>query len=233
MRISARPGPLTGPQAADSAAIPAGNCEIHVTVWCLPPATAVRRARGLLRSHLTGHVTDAAVLDDLEVIVGELATNAYRHASGPCEMRVLHHAGVPVVCEIADAGDGLELIAERLRRHTGRIDVDAVDGVDSLTDAGRGLRIVACLSGGRCGARTTWLRGTGQIGKSVWFAIPAETASHERHRSPRVDAGGSGASPFAVHPEGGSCGPAVTTGSNSGSDRPPDAPHSPPQQEGP
>jgi anti-sigma regulatory factor (Ser/Thr protein kinase) len=143
---------------------PVVGCHISVTAWCLPSATAARRARSLLWSKLSGHVMDPAVLDDLEVIVCELATNSYRHTDGPCELRVLHHAGIPVVCEIADTGNNLDEVILHLQHSA---------DVDALADGGRGLRIVARLSGGRCGARSTRLCGTGQPGKSVGFAIPA------------------------------------------------------------
>lgn len=156
----------------------AAECGFTVTAWCLSPQTAARRARQLLRAHLAGHISDQSVLDDVEIMVCELATNASVHAGGPCEMRILHHGDVPVVCEIADTGGGLDVIAEHFRRHTGTTDAedvieDVVEGaadVDVLQVGGRGLGIVALLSGGRCGVHTTRLYGTGQVGKCVWFA---------------------------------------------------------------
>jgi hypothetical protein len=82
-------------------------------------------------------------------------------------MRIWHYGDVPVMCEIADAAGRLEVVAGLLRRATG----DVVD-VDALAVGGRGLSIVARLSGGRCGARPTRLCSTGQVGKGVWFGLP-------------------------------------------------------------
>jgi anti-sigma regulatory factor (Ser/Thr protein kinase) len=142
---------------------------LTVTAWTLAANTAARQARGLLRAQVTGHVTEQSVLDDLDLMVSELATNAVVHTHGPYEMRILCHASVPVRCEIADAGGGgLDEITAHLRRKP-----DPISSVDALPLGGRGLRVVAHLSGGRCGAYAARLCGTGQPGKSVWFAIPA------------------------------------------------------------
>jgi anti-sigma regulatory factor (Ser/Thr protein kinase) len=173
MRTPYSADPAIGPYAEELGGTP-GECQIHVTAWCLSGETAARRARALLRSQVAGHLTDEAVLSNLDLMVCELATNAHRHAEGPCEMRILHHGGVPVVCEIADAGGGLDGIAQHLRRYSAPVEVEAIVNIDTLQIGGRGLSIVAQLSGGRCGTRTTRLCGTGQPGKSVWFALPLE-----------------------------------------------------------
>lgn len=154
----------------------AAKCRLKGVAWALSPDTAARQARSLLRSAVTGHVTDQSVLDDLDVMVCELATNAHRHTDGPCEMRVLHHADLPVVCEIADTGGGLDRIAEHLRQAQAP-DSEQILSIDDLQVGGRGLSIVAYLSAGRCGAHTTRLCSTGQPGKSVWFAIPMDRHS--------------------------------------------------------
>lgn len=149
-----------------------------VSAWALPPDSAARRARHLLRSQLARPVGDRAVLDDLELMVCELGTNAATYADGPHELRILQHAGVAVVCEIADAGGGLDEIAGHLRRHLGT--PSAHEGpfdIDALELGGRGLGVVARLSGGRCGVRTTRLCANGRLGKSVWFAIPVNLSN--------------------------------------------------------
>jgi anti-sigma regulatory factor (Ser/Thr protein kinase) len=138
-----------------------------VTAWALSLNIVARRARSLLRSQVIDHVPDQSVLDDLILMVSELATNAAVHANGPYEMRLVRHAGVPVVCEIADNGGGLDVIAEHLRPKP-----EQILNIDALQTGGRGLAVVANLSGGRCGTHTTRLCSTGQTGKSVWFAIP-------------------------------------------------------------
>jgi anti-sigma regulatory factor (Ser/Thr protein kinase) len=153
-------------------AIPA-KCGLTVTAWTLPAETAARRARSLLRAQVTPHIKDQAVLDDLDLMVSELGANAAIHADGPYELRIVRHLGVPVICEIADTGGGLDKIAENLRRHTGMAKTERDMDIDALLIGGRGLGVVAQLSAGRCGVRTTRLCRTGQQGKSVWFAIPA------------------------------------------------------------
>jgi anti-sigma regulatory factor (Ser/Thr protein kinase) len=139
-----------------------------VTAWALSPNTTARRARSLLRCNVLDHITDQGVLDDLDLMVSELATNAAVHADGPYEMRLLRHVGVPMICEIADNGGGLDVIADHLRPKA-----EQIVSIDALQTGGRGLAVVANLSGGRCGAHTTRLCSTGQPGKSVWFVIPA------------------------------------------------------------
>ncbi|MEU0520866.1 ATP-binding protein [Streptosporangium sp. NPDC006007] len=137
-------------------------------------AHAPRQTRYLLRSQIDEHVTDGAALADLEVMVSELVTNAFLHAGGPCELRILHHAGVPVAVEIVDTGGGLDQITACLRYGARRSAPEAIDS-ESLDLGGRGLAIVAWLSGGRCGVHTTRLSTTGQPGESVWFAIAHAT----------------------------------------------------------
>ena len=153
----------------DFAAHVPAECGFSVTAWMLPPPAAARRARSLLRSHVARHIRDPDVLDDLVLMVCELGTNAAIHAEGPYEMRILHYRGVPVVCEIADTGGGLDEIARHLRRPR---DSTEVLGIDALRLGGRGLGVVAHLSEGRCGVHITRLCTSDRPGKGVWFAIP-------------------------------------------------------------
>lgn len=159
-------------------ATPATGCAIHVRAWCLPPGSAARRARSLLRSCLQHHLTDSELIDDLEAVVDELAANAWQHACGPCEMRLVWHHGIPVLCEVTDTGDAASELAERLRQAVEASNGTADADIDALLEGGRGLAIVARLTNGHCGARPAQLLSTGQPGTSVWFAIPArQTAS--------------------------------------------------------
>lgn len=151
----------------------ADGCDLYVRAWCLPPSSAARRARSLLRACLRCHITDEELLNDLEAVVDELAANAWQHACGPCEMRVAWHQGTPVLCEITDAGNAASELTKRLR-HAGEAPTDSTGtDIDALLEGGRGLAIVARLTSGHCGARQTELLSTGQPGTSVWFAIPA------------------------------------------------------------
>lgn len=154
-------------------AAPVRGCAVYVRAWYLPPGSAARRARSLLRACLRAHLTDGELTDDLEAVVDELAANAWQHACGPCEMRVVWHQGAPVLCEITDAGDAASELAKRLRQ-AGELTTDTTGtDIGALLEGGRGLAIVARLTSGHCGARQARLLSTGQLGTCVWFAIPA------------------------------------------------------------
>lgn len=140
---------------------------MHVTAWCLPPEVAARRARSLLRSCLRGCLASDEAVNDLETVAGELAANALRHASGPREMRLVSHEGIPVVFEIVNVGGDAGYLAERLR-----IAAASGDGASELAESGRGLGIVIRLTSGQCGVRPARILSTGQAATSVWFAIP-------------------------------------------------------------
>ncbi len=167
----------------------AQDCDLHVRAWCLPPGSAARRARSLLRDCLGPHVTDGELTDDLESVVDELAANAWQHACGPCEMRVVCHQGIPVVCEITDAGDSASELTKRLRQ-AADLTTDPTDGdIGALLEGGRGLSIVARLTNGRCGARQARLLSTGQPGTSVWFALPASRSAIQPPQPPTARRG--------------------------------------------
>ncbi len=136
-------------------------------VWCLPPDSATSRARELLRDHLSRRHLARDVLVELELVVAELATNAARYAPGPYELRIVHDHGAPVRVEVVDAGAGAGLVESLLRRPP-----TVPDDIDELALGGRGLRIVAEFTHGRCGAEWTHLSGTGQQGTGVWFDLP-------------------------------------------------------------
>ncbi|MGX5183123.1 ATP-binding protein [Streptomyces avermitilis] len=139
----------------------------HTTVWDLTGAPhPVRHARQVVLDQLAEHINCPGRLEDLSVMVSEAATNATIHAPGPCELRIVSHAGLPLVIEIADTGDQLDIIAARLAAGADP------DQLGTLLDGGRGLGIIARLSGGRCAVHPTRLYSTPADGKSVWFAIP-------------------------------------------------------------
>lgn len=124
--------------------------------WRLPRhPRSVRRARVLLREHihawkLPDEVTETAVL-----LLSELMTNAYRHATvspgREIRARCLLLGEDRLRVEVSDANDSLP--------------VPRPAGVDD--DSGRGLALVAALA-------DTWgaePRPCG-IGKTVWFELP-------------------------------------------------------------
>ncbi|WP_169750170.1 ATP-binding protein [Streptosporangium amethystogenes] len=139
----------------------------RVIAWCLPRCNAARRARELFRDQLAKLPLATDVLDELEIVVSELVTNATRYAPGPYELRLLHDQGLPVRAEVVDAGAGTTLIAHLLHRP-----LPLPEHLDDLELGGRGLRIVTELTHGHCGTQWTRLCGTGQLGTAVWFDLP-------------------------------------------------------------
>ncbi|WP_433376098.1 ATP-binding protein [Streptosporangium sp. CA-115845] len=141
----------------------------RMTAWCLPSGSAARRARELFRDQLAKLPLAADVLDELEIVVSELVTNATRYAPGPYELRLLHDHGLPIRAEVVDAGAGTTLIEHLLHRP-----LPLPERLDDLELGGRGLRIVTELTHGRCGTQWTRLCGTGQLGTGVWFDLPTQ-----------------------------------------------------------
>ncbi|MFI6454488.1 ATP-binding protein [Streptosporangium amethystogenes] len=150
---------------------PGGHGKPHdrfrMTAWCLPPGSAAQRAREMLRNQLAKLPLASDVLDELEIVVSELVTNATRYAPGPYELRLLHDRNLPVRAEVVDAGAGTTLIEHLLHRP-----LPIPERLDDLELGGRGLRIVTELTHGRCGTQWTRLCGTGQLGTGVWFDLP-------------------------------------------------------------
>lgn len=118
----------------------------------------------------------------------ELATNAVRHARPPYELRLRATRQAAVVCEVVDALPALPPIpAEPAASGAFGLtlaDIDAAD-VDVL-EGGRGLAMVARLSGNYLGARYTRTHNTPlpTAGKAVWFALPQPFASAWTPRIP-------------------------------------------------
>lgn len=160
-------------------------CCLLTSVWTLEAERPARQARKVLREHVTPAIANSRILDDLDVMVCELATNAGLHARGPFELRVLDHAGVPLVVELVDSSPDIDRVANGLERVTAPVALDNIDEA-ALTVRGRGLSIVARLSGGRCGAHRTRLQSQATTGKGVWFAIPTCPAHCDEGGDPRL-----------------------------------------------
>ena len=134
----------------------------RVRAWVLPNGSAARRARTLIRELLTeSGVADSAVAD-AETMVAELAANAEVHARPPCELRVVMIGRQPIWCEVVDADSNLAAVAKHL--HSG--------AVEAMAERGRGLPLVAMLSGGRCAVYSVTAMTNDVIGKAVGFALP-------------------------------------------------------------
>ncbi|MFI7010239.1 ATP-binding protein [Streptomyces sp. NPDC050145] len=116
-------------------------------------ARSVGRARSLFRDQAGSWGLDPAVIDTAELLLSELMTNAYRHASVPPGREIWARA----------------ILAE------GRLRVQVTDASEVLpkarpaspeVDSGRGLALVAMLADGWGAERRE--RG---VGKVVWFEL--------------------------------------------------------------
>jgi anti-sigma regulatory factor (Ser/Thr protein kinase) len=148
-----------------------------------PPPTAARSAGtvttvsldGAKPEHLARRAVTAALArlgisperrGEVELAVAELVVNAGRHAPGPRELRVRMGRDA-VTFAVADGGGDHAAIARML---TG-----PGAGVPWFEEHGRGLRIVAALFPGACGAApVAVVRGGGGSGgpaKEVWISL--------------------------------------------------------------
>ncbi|NVI87414.1 ATP-binding protein [Actinomadura sp. BRA 177] len=131
-------------------------------VWALPGGPGCAgHARRVLREALASLGAPPDAIADAQLMVSELATNAYQHAGehGPHELWLYRGEGPAreVRCAVFDA------FADA-----------ALPGYSWTSgDCGRGLSIVRELSGGQWGLRRTLSRlGPPVRGKAVWFVLP-------------------------------------------------------------
>lgn len=136
-----------------------GGSWTHATELAPVPASA-SAARDFVRLHLREHGL-AALVDDVALVVSELATNAVKHACTPFTVRL--------------RGDGLCLL---LTVHDSSRQVASARPPGSTSTGGRGLAIVDRLS-------HDWGVDHGdEVEKSVWasFQTPADHGTSD----PRV-----------------------------------------------
>lgn len=169
-------GPATG-----AGALASGGC----SAWPLPlDATCAREARRAFREAVAGLCLAAGLLSDGVTMASELAANTL-HAHDNVEL------DGPAGCPPAGAPE----LWMYLRRAEGRWEIackvfDSVagwrggrppspGGAGQASVSGRGLQVVAALSGGRWGHHLTRSRlGVRKVpGKVVWFAQPVPAAS--------------------------------------------------------
>jgi anti-sigma regulatory factor (Ser/Thr protein kinase) len=118
-----------------------------------PHPSSIAEARRHTRYALDDH-TDPDTLDQVELVISELVTNAVVHGPGELiTLRLLAEAGGTVGGEVVDQGDGHIAISEY------EIDV-AIDDTD-MAIGGRGLLLVDRLStewGVHPGSTHVWFR---------------------------------------------------------------------------
>ena len=127
----------------------------HETQFSAEPTSAAQ-ARAFVSQHLLGHGMPHLV-DDIELVVSELATNAVRHAKTPIIV-TLEQVDQFVLLTVADGS-----LAAPVRQAT-----------DVLDTGGRGLSIVDLVS-------HDWgvIRGPGET-KSVWASFAARVDVGQR-----------------------------------------------------
>lgn len=118
------------------------NQATHLSAWLDPQPDNVAVARRFVVDSLGGKTAE---LDDCELMVSELATNAVRHGRSMFRIGVYRLDG-PIRIEVSD--------------YNSRLPVEA--GVSPDAQSGRGLQIVDALSS-RWGVRPE------AEGKTVWF----------------------------------------------------------------
>jgi anti-sigma regulatory factor (Ser/Thr protein kinase) len=125
---------------------------------------------------LVGHVL--AILDidpdtiyQAQLAVQELATNARRHAPPPHELHISIRAS-DVKIAVTDADPHHEAVAQFL---AAAISSQPEQGASLLRESGRGLRIVATMFPGACGAEPAYAASWSRQAKQVWISIPLPT----------------------------------------------------------
>ncbi|MBB2910675.1 anti-sigma regulatory factor (Ser/Thr protein kinase) [Streptosporangium becharense] len=162
--------------------------EIHLTGDHASPA----RARDEVRRWLG---EEHPAYEAVRLVVSELVTNAVLHArygitgpsgAGPLVLRLVAYGGLLRV-EVSDAG--LAAGGPRVRAEPAGL----------LAESGRGLAIVAALSGGSWGHRSHGR----EPGRTVWCEVPARPSPPEE--SPPAEAAAAHEPSDAVTLAGGSC----------------------------
>ncbi|MEY9211460.1 anti-sigma regulatory factor (Ser/Thr protein kinase) [Thermobifida halotolerans] len=130
--------------------------------WAAPDERNVGEARYRLRRILPELGVAPEQVEDAELMVSELVTNAVRHGGAPVGVLVWEcRAAGCVVVEVHDAGEGWPLLPSPL---------EAAD-LDCERESGRGLPAVTAYSGGLCGVVRL------ERGKAAWFALPLARAA--------------------------------------------------------
>jgi anti-sigma regulatory factor (Ser/Thr protein kinase) len=131
----------------------------HSTVLAAEP-TSASEARDFVSTHLFAHALTHLV-DDMRLVVSELATNAVAHAKTPFTVTLLE-SNESIIVAIEDGSDSVPVRA----------------APDVLNTSGRGLMLVEELSDG-------WgTRSDGHGLKSVWASFPSRPWQPESPPTP-------------------------------------------------
>lgn len=136
-----------------------------VTAELADAPASVAQARELVRCHAGDLATE--LLDDAELLVSELVSNAVRHGGSLVRLRV-GWDGETLTVSVYDDGRGTPAMG------TARVGPE--------TPSGRGLQMVDRLSDG-WGVDPGGIGGAGDMtaGKTVWFKLTAAGGGHHGH----------------------------------------------------
>ena len=113
---------------------------------------------------------DLDTIYQAQLAVQELATNARRHAPPPHELHIAIRAG-DVRLAVTDADPRYEMVAQLLATANS----SQPEQAGLLSESGRGLRIIATLFPGACGAGPACAASRAGQAKQVWISIPLPT----------------------------------------------------------
>jgi anti-sigma regulatory factor (Ser/Thr protein kinase) len=125
---------------------------------------------------LTGRVLGFLGIDpdttyQAQLAVQELATNARRHAPPPHELRIAIRVS-DVKIAVTDADPRYKAVAQLL---AAAVSSQPEQDASLLSESGRGLRIIAALFPGACGAGSRCAASRSRQAKQVWISIPLPT----------------------------------------------------------
>jgi anti-sigma regulatory factor (Ser/Thr protein kinase) len=126
----------------------------HQTFQLASERTAPSQARRLCE-HTCREWSLECVIDDCDLLVSELVTNAFVHGSGAIVLDLIHHDHVLRV-SVGDASSGSG-------NETGAMEQTEAE---ELAESGRGLAIVAAVA-------TKWGSHRDEGGIHVWFELDA------------------------------------------------------------
>jgi len=131
-----------------------------------------RQSRDLVGWLLAILGSDPDVIFQAQLAVQELAANARGHAPPPRELHVTVNVD-SVKIAVIDADPNYEAIARLLAAAADDRQPERDDS--ALSESGRGLRIVAALFPGACGAEPAGARSRSGQGKQVWISVRRPT----------------------------------------------------------
>jgi hypothetical protein len=150
-----------GSTSSLTARAPVHGDQVFAIVRYLHGPAPERRARRLV----TEVLADLGMLkkiDEAELAVCEMVSNARRHAPPPHELRIFIYAKIVKVA-VTDAGTDLDALADRLAQ--------APAGVPTLEESGRGLQVITALFPDCCGVEPALAWPGRPAAKQVWISM--------------------------------------------------------------